>query len=325
MTGGPLPLLREAGILFLREAGRMLPAFLLGVGVAAIIKTFRWDLRLRSRMIALGGVGIPFAVLLGIISPLCACGVLPVVIPMALSGIPLSIVLAFLVTSPLMSPDSFIITWQGLGPAFAWTKLASAAGMGFLVGGVTHFLEKRSNFTNDIVRLKPVRNEDGTLAPAWEIACANDFTVPTMTVTARENRWLFFLDRARDMARVLGKYLLLALVVQVLMELWLPLDAVRFLAGGSGWSSLLLAAVVGVPLPAHQVAVVPIIKGLLDLGMDRGAAVTFMVAGPVTSIPALVVLWKMFHRRLFILYLGLCLGGAVAAGAVYRVAARLFA
>jgi uncharacterized membrane protein YraQ (UPF0718 family) len=324
VTGGMLPLLREAGSLFLREAWRMLPAFLLGVGVAAFIKTFRWDLRLRSRMIALGGMGIPFAVFLGIVSPLCACGVLPVVIPMALSGIPLSIVLAFLVTSPLMSPDSFIITWQGLGPGFAWTKLASAAGMGFLVGGVTHFLEKRSNFTNDIVRLKPVRNADGTLAPAWVIANANDFTVPTMTVKARENRWLFFLDRAWDMARVLGKYLLLALVLQVLMELWLPLDAVRFLAGSSGWSSLLLAALVGVPLPAHQVAVVPIVKGLLDLGMDRGAAVTFMVAGPVTSIPALLVLWKVFQPRLFFLYLGLCLGGAVTAGAAYRLAGWLF-
>jgi uncharacterized membrane protein YraQ (UPF0718 family) len=56
----------------------------------------------------------------------------------------------------------------------------------------------------------------------------------------------------------------------------------------------------------------------MDLGMDRGAAVTFLVAGPVTSIPALVVLWKVFHRRLFTVYLALCLAGAVAAGGIYR-------
>jgi uncharacterized protein len=314
-----LPFLREAGLLFLAEAWRMVPAFLLGVGVAAFIKTFRWDLRLRAWMIDMGGVGIPFAVFLGVFSPLCACGVLPIVIPMALAGIPLSIVLAFLATSPLMSPDAFIITWQGLGAEMAWIKLATAVGMGLLVGGVTYLLEKRSNFTRDIVRLKPVYQADGSLAPAFEIASANDFSLPTMTVRQRGSRWLFFLDRAWDMARIVGKYLLLALVLQVLLELLVPLEYVRFLAGRSDWSSLFVAALVGVPLPAHQVAVVPILKGLLDMGMDRGAAVTFMVAGPVTSLPALFVLWKIFKPRLTFLYLGLCLGGAVAAGVLYRV------
>jgi uncharacterized membrane protein YraQ (UPF0718 family) len=52
--------------------------------------------------------------------------------------------------------------------------------------------------------------------------------------------------------------------------------------------------------------------------MDPGAAATFLVAGPVTSIPALLVLWKIFERRLFYLYLGLCFSGAVATGLVYR-------
>lgn len=319
-----LSFLREAALLFLREGWRMLPAFLLGVGVAAFIKTFRWDLRLRAWMISVGGAGVPFAVLLGLFSPLCACGVLPIVIPMALSGIPLSTVLAFLVTSPLMSPDAFIITWQGLGAGMAWIKLAAAAGMGLMVGGVTYLLEKRSHFMSGLVRLKPVYGADGALAPAYQIACANDFSLPTMTVRERSSRWMFFLDRAWDMARIVGKYLLLALVLQVLMEMLLPLDSVRYLAGRSDWSSLLLAALVGVPLPAHQIAVVPILKGLLDLGMDPGAAVTFMVAGPVTSIPALLVLWKMFNPRLFLLYLGLCLGGAVAAGALYRVLFPIF-
>jgi uncharacterized membrane protein YraQ (UPF0718 family) len=53
--------------------------------------------------------------------------------------------------------------------------------------------------------------------------------------------------------------------------------------------------------------------------MDPGAAVTFLVAGPVTSIPALIVLWKVFERRLFLVYLGLCLAGSIIAGAVFRL------
>ena len=305
--------------MFGRELLGLLPAFLLGVGVAATIKTFRWDLRLRAYMRDSGAATIPLAVFLGVFSPLCACGVLPIVIPLAVSGVPLPPLLALLATSPLMSPDALTITWAGLGPAMAWTKIFSAVGMGFLVGGVTYILEKRSNFASDVVKIKPVYEEDGSLASAYDIACANEITVPTMVVHQRENRLLFFVERARDTSLFVGKFLLLAVALQVILELAVPMDAIRFIAGGHGVGSLVWAAVLGAPLPAHQVPVVPITKGLLDLGMDPGAAATFLVAGPVTSIPALLVLWKIFQRRLFFVYLGLCLSGAVATGLIYRV------
>jgi len=309
----------EAIGMYGRELYRLLPAFILGVGLAATIKTFKWDLKLRDYMRVSGAASIPLAVVLGLFSPLCACGILPIVIPLAVSGVPLPPLLALLATSPLMSPDALTITWAGLGPAFAWTKIISAAGMGFLVGGVTYVLEKRSNFSNDIVRIKPVFEEDGSLASAYDIACANEITVPTMVVRPRDSKMLFFLERARDTSWFVGKFLLMAVALQVFLELAVPMDAIRFIAGDSGITSLLWAAVLGAPLPAHQIPVVPITKGLLNLGMDAGAAATFLVAGPVTSIPALLVLWKVFERRLFFLYLGLCLGGAVVTGLIFRM------
>jgi uncharacterized membrane protein YraQ (UPF0718 family) len=309
----------EALQIYARELWQLVPAFVLGVGLAAFIKTFKWDLKLRDYMRDSGGATIPLAVFLGIFSPLCACGILPVVIPLAVSGVPLPPLLALLATSPLMSPDALTITWAGLGPALGWTKIISAAGMGFLVGGVTYLLEKRSNFSDNIVKIKPVYDEDGSLAPAYDIACAHDITVPTMVVIQRENRLLFFLERARDTSWFVGKFLLLAVALQVIMEMTVPMDFVKVLAGKPGVTSLLWAAVLGAPLPAHQVPVVPITRGLLDLGMDPGAAATFMVAGPVTSIPALLVIWKIFEKRLFYVYLALCLTGAVATGLIFRM------
>jgi len=303
-----------------RELVALLPAFFLGVFLAATIKTFQWDLRLRAYLRDSGAATIPLAVFLGLFSPLCACGVLPVVIPLALSGVPLPPLLALLATSPLMSPDAWTITWAGLGPALAWAKVISAAGMGFLVGGIIHILDKKSGFSENIVRIHPVFETDGSLAPAYDIACANDIKVPTMIVRSRSSRLVFFLERARDTAWFVGKFLLLAVALQVLLELAVPEEFIRSLAGGSGAGSLLRAALLGVPLPAHQVPVVPITRGLLDLGMDPGAAATFLVAGPVTSIPALLVLWKVFKPRLFYLYLGLCLSGAVATGFFFRMA-----
>jgi len=314
-----MPVLLEFGQIYLRELWQMLPAFLAGVSIAAAIKTYQWDLRLRAYFGKSGRSTIPLAVLLGVFSPLCACGVLPIVIPLAVSGVPLPPLMALLATSPLMSPDAFSITWAGLGPTLAWVKLASAVGMGTMVGYVTYFIEKRSSFSAGIVKIKPVYEEDGSLAPAYDIACANEIKLPTMAVKARENRFLFFLERARDTSLFIGKFLLMAIALQVALELFVPMEFIRVLAGKSDWSSLVWAALLGTPLPAHQIPVVPILRGLLDLGMDKGAAVTFLVAGPVTSIPALLVIWKVFEKRLFYLYLTLCLTGAVFAGMLYRL------
>ncbi|NOY87523.1 MAG: hypothetical protein GXP52_09545 [Deltaproteobacteria bacterium] len=309
----------EALSLFAHDLLRMLPAFIIGVGAAALIKTYRWDLRLRAYMKNSGRATIPLAVFLGIFSPLCACGVLPVVIPLAVSGVPVAPLLALLATSPLMSPDAFTITWAGLGPSLAWAKLVSAIGMGTLVGSVAFLLEKHTDFLKDVIRLTPVQgSEDGNLS-AYDIACANDIAIPTMVVKERENKALFFLDRAKDTSLFIGKFLLMAVAIEVLMEMFLPMEFVRVLAGRSDFSSLVMAAFFGVPLPAHQIPVVPVLRGLLDLGMDKGAAVTFLVAGPVTSIPALVVIWKIFHRRVFMTYLSLCIFGAIAAGEIYRL------
>ena len=311
-------ILIEAVRLFIKELWQLVPAFLVGVAVAAFIKTFQWDLKLRAYMRESGTASIALAVFLGVFSPLCACGVLPIVLPLAVAGVPLPPLLALLATSPLMSPDAFAITWAGLGPSMAWAKLISAVGMGLLVGSVTYLLEKRNIFTRDMIRINPVQSGEGDPASAIDVACANEISIPTMAIRERESKWLFFLDRARDTSLFIGKFLVLAVAIQVVMEMFLPMEAVIRFAGRPDFSSLIASAFLGVPLPAHQVPVVPILSGLLDLGMDPGAAVTFMVAGPVTSIPALVVIWKVFHRRVFAVYISICLAGAIAAGGIFR-------
>jgi uncharacterized membrane protein YraQ (UPF0718 family) len=236
--------------------------FLIGVGVAAFIKTFQWDLKLRAYMRESGRASIALAVFLGVFSPLCACGVLPIVLPLAVAGVPLPPLLALLATSPLMSPDAFAITWAGLGPSIAWAKLISAVGMGSLVGSVTYLLEKRSIFTKDIIRIKPVESGEGDPASAIDIACANEISMPTMAIRERESKWLFFLDRARDTSLFIGKFLVLAVAIQVVMEMFLPMETVIRFAGRPDFSSLIASAFLGVPLPAHQVPVVPILSGL---------------------------------------------------------------
>jgi hypothetical protein len=48
--------------------------------------------------------------------------------------------------------------------------------------------------------------------------------------------------------------------------------------------------------------------------MQPGAAIAFLIAGPVTTVPAMSAVWGVVTRRVFALYLGVSLLGAVILG-----------
>jgi len=63
----------------------------------------------------------------------------------------------------------------------------------------------------------------------------------------------------------------------------------------------------------------PMIGGLLNQGMNPAAALAFLVAGPVTTLPAMAAVWPLVVRRVFVLYVSFALGGAVVIGCIYRI------
>lgn len=286
----------------------------LGVALAALIKTYQLDRKVRQYVDRTGVWGILIATAVGTLSPLCSCGILPVVIPMALSGVPLPPLMALLVTSPVMDPTSFVLTWGALGPALAWWKFGGAVFLGLFAGFGTLALERSGWLSGDLIRLSPVYTEAGQLAPAAEIACANGFWIRTMTVVPRESRFRFFLDRFRDVGVFVGTWVGLAIVLEGLIHAFVPVGWVAWLGGQKGATSVLAATLVALPLPLHQVPVVPILAGLQAKGLSHGADLAFLMAGPVTSIPAMAALGAMFRPRVLAVYLGVGLLGSALLG-----------
>ena len=296
------------------EALRMGWFTLLGVTLAALIKTYQLDRKVRQYVDRTGAWGILIATAVGTLSPLCSCGILPVVIPMALSGVPLAPLMALLVTSPVMDPTSFVLTWGGLGPALAWWKFGGAVFLGVFAGFGTLALERSGWLSGDLIRLRPVYSAQGQLAPAAEIACANGFWVRTMTVVPRESRFRFFLDRFLDVGVFVGMWVGLAIVLEGLIHAFVPVAWVSWLAGQRGVTSVLAATLVALPLPLHQVPVVPILAGLQAKGLGPGADLAFLMAGPVTSIPAMAALGAMFRPRVLAVYVTVGLFGSALLG-----------
>ena len=131
-----------------------------------------------------------------------------------------------------------------------------------------------------------------------------------------------FRDTAVQNALFLGKWLLLAYLVEALMLEYLPAEVIATVLGGNGLGPIALAAVVGAPAYLNGYATVPLVEALLAQGMSNGAAMSFVIAGGVSCIPAAIAVWALVKPRVFAAYVGIALAGAVTAGIAWNLIAR---
>ena len=69
---------------------------------------------------------------------------------------------------------------------------------------------------------------------------------------------------------------------------YLPADLIVTLVGGQGFFTIFTAAVFGAPAYLNGYAAVPLVDALMNQGMSKGAAMSFMIAGGISSIPAAI-------------------------------------
>ena len=101
------------------------------------------------------------------------------------------------------------------------------------------------------------------------------------------------------------KWLSLAYVLEALMLRYVPADWIAGALGGTGLGTISLAALIGVPAYLNGYAAVPLVDALLSQGMSPGAAMSFIIAGGVSCIPATVAFGPWSSPR-FCRLSGLC-------------------
>ncbi len=310
-----LPALRFAGGAILRTgmfiAGAVLAvAWLRATGAEALLS--RAFTGRESRMIFLGA-------LVGGLAPFCSCEVIPFISALLAVGAPLSAVMAFWLASPLMDPAMFLITAGTLGTGFAVAKTVAAVALG-LGGGLLVKACAGSSLFADPLKAHPVA---GGCASGCGTACDTEPLAggPQWAFWRTPERRRMFRDTAAGNALFLLKWLLLAYLVEALMLEYVPAEVVATVLGGDGLGPILLGAVVGAPAYLNGFATVPLVEALLAQGMSNGAAMSFVIAGGVSCIPAAIAVWALVKRRVFAAYLGIALVGSVLAGIAWSLIA----
>lgn len=253
---------------------------------------------------------IVLAALFGGLMPFCSCEVIPFIAGLLAVGAPLAAIMAFWLSSPLIDPPTLIITAAALGWPFAIGKAVFAVALG-LFGGFAVKAMRGGGLFKDPVR---------TISRSSCGCGPSPFSGrPVWRFWQEDGRMGVFRSELAVNALFLVKWLALAYTLEALLVTYVPADLIARLVGGDGVASITMAALVGMPAYLNSYVAPPLLAGLMEQGMSAGAAMAFMIAGAVSSIPAMAAVWSLVKPGVFGTYLGLGFVGAVASGLVFQV------
>lgn len=254
---------------------------------------------------------ILLAALLGGLAPFCSCQVIPFIAGLLALGAPLSAVMAFWLSSPLIDPPTLLITAGALGWPFAVGKAVAAVALGLFGGFAVKALMRGGAFASPLKQVQ--RSCCGCGGPKLD-------GKPVWRFWGEDARRQVFRTEFVTNGLFLLRWLALAYVLEALLVRYVPADLIGQAVGGDGVGAIVVAALVGMPAYLNSYIAPPLLAGLMEQGMGAGAAMAFMIAGAVSSIPAMAAVWSLVKPRVFALYLGLGLVGAVLAGVVFQLA-----
>lgn len=315
----------ELGAELWKEFVYILPYLAIGVLCEAVIRTFKWHVKIRKALTHYGMLAVPAATLLGVASPLCACATLPLVISLLVAGLPLAPAMALLVTSPLMSPAAFSMLSGMLGFPWAVAVLVCAVLLGLLAGYVTHLL-RPLGFSEDHIFRKQLPSGDfhDPDYPVESLRCECGQQLSHRVDRCTHNKLLVFLARFWEGTLKIGRFALIGLLIEVVAMMFIPNEWITGLLQGEGIASILILTLAAVPLHLPQVTVASMLFGFYlpepgeVIPLAKGAGIALLVGGPVTALPVMGVFITMFKPRVLLLYISICVGGTIALALILR-------
>ena len=234
-----------------------------------------------------GALSVIKAAIFGVPMPLCSCGVIPVAASLYKRGASKGATLSFLISTPQTGVDSILITYGMLGPIFAMARPVIALITG-VIGGL---------FTEQII------SEDYT--------ASNKANHKHPKKTLKDAIKYAFISLPQDIAWPLIKGILMAGLITLLIP-----DNFFQDYGITGWSAMILMAVLSIPMYICATASVPIAAGLISSGIEPGAAFVFLMAGPATNIATISVIINTLGKKIVYIYLSTIFTCSIIFGAL---------
>jgi uncharacterized membrane protein YraQ (UPF0718 family) len=280
-------------------------------------------------------------------TPFCSCGTTAVVLGMMASTVPWAPIVAFLVASPLTSPQELFYSAGIFGWNFAVAFFVASVLLGLMGGAIASFAESRGWLANQ-ARMAPKSPSLGlgimggpapiglpvlqqsaveAVAEAAQCGCSSnrvDASRPVVTQPRAESAkpvvtFRAFVQEVYNISKRLVPLFFGFTFFGYLLNGLIPTAWITALFGTGQAYSIPLAATLGLPFYINTEASLPLVRAMLESGMSQGAALAFLITGAGTSLGALGGALTIARWRVIAIVIGTLWAGSILIGLAYNL------
>ncbi|MFN4212858.1 MAG: permease [Microgenomates group bacterium] len=250
------------------------------------------------------GLDYLFAALLGVVTPFCSCSSIPLFIGFVGVGIPLGVTFAFLISSPLVNESSLYLfpAMFGIKVTVIYNLIGIIVSM--LGGYLIEKLRMEKYVKQELLKFKSrkhVEAENQGKPLSWKKL------IP------------YFWKDGMVITKNVFPYVVLGVSIGALIHGFVPANLVERYLSIRAWWTIPLATLIGAPLYANSVSVIPVMEALVGKGVPLGTALSFMTAIITVSIPEVMILKKVMKWQLLATFFGITIVGIMIMGYIFNI------
>lgn len=245
-----------------------------------------------------GITSLVLAALLGTITPFCSCSSIPLFIGFVSAGLPLGVVFAFLISSPLVDLGSIVLLSSMFG--FNITAIYVLLGLILAVaGGALIDKLKMENYIADFIKQNPYLDNN------------------ILSYTKKE-RLMFAKTQTMQIVKKVYIYVFIGVGLGALIHNYIPENYISMVLGGDKIFAVPLAVFFGAPMYANIFGVIPIAESLYLKGAGLGTVMSFMMAVTALSLPSIIMLKQVVKGRLLFTFIAVVITGIIISGYLFN-------
>lgn len=275
------------------------PYVVLGFLIAGILKFWVPQNILQKHLGGRSPVSLIKSVGIGCILPLCSCGTIPLGIGLFRSGAAIGNILAFMTSTPILSPVLVALALSFLGVKLTVTFLVVAIVGAYAIGFIGNriFISAKDPSLQGSCKKQYDRDKGSQKQPKSKLS--------------QTLKWSFF-----DLGADVSVDITIGLSIAALLLTFLPMEWISSWLGQQDIYTLIYVILLGIPVYACSIPSIPIVQGLLLLGATPGAAVAYMIAGPATNLGELNAIRRSMGMKPALFYAVALIILALVAGLV---------
>jgi uncharacterized membrane protein YraQ (UPF0718 family) len=249
------------------------------------------------------GLDYLMAAILGVVTPFCSCSSIPLFIGFLSAGIPLGVTFAFLISSPLVNEASLYLFPAIFGIKLTIVYNLVGIGVAMIGGWLIQKLKMEKYVRLELLKFKSKKQIEAEY---------KNQKVPFADLVK------IWTDEAIDITKKVYLYVVLGVALGALIHGFVPEKLVIKYLSNRSWYVIPLATLMGAPLYANSVSIIPIIEALIKKGIPMGSALAFMTATVTLSLPEALILKKVMRWQLLTAFFAITVFGIMLIGWLFN-------